>query len=64
MGFVEVITSTHKGVIRGVFLTNHLVTTKPKQLTHINIIIAEYNNAKRNTNKRRYTMNTRKKILL
>jgi len=40
LSFVVVISLPHKSAIRGVFPANHLakvLTTKPKQPTHINI---------------------------
>ena len=57
MGFVEIISSPHEGVIHLASTDNLTKTTN----THEHI--AEYNLTKRNPTKRQYAMNTCKKIL-
>ena len=48
LGFVEVISSPHKSVIRGVFLVNHLESTDNlTKTTNTHEHIAEYNNSKK-----------------
>ena len=61
---MEVISSLQIGVLREVFLTNHLASTDNNtKITNTHEPIVQYNNAVSIPNKRWYTMNTRKKIL-
>jgi len=53
LGFVEIISSPQKGVIRGVFPANHLASTDNlTKTTNTHEHIAEYNHTKRNPTKR------------